>query len=53
MTVLRDVTYTWATWTAKLLVGEGACVWATWFRSHLQHYDEVESDFDSAGTKAA
>lgn len=49
MTAPRDTTFTWVTWIAKLLVGENACSWASWFKSHFQGNEPVDSDFDSAG----
>ena len=49
MTVPRDTTFTWVAWIAKLLVGESACTWAGWFKSHFQDNETVDSDFDSAG----
>ena len=49
MTVPRETTFTWVTWIAKLLVGENACSWAGWFKSHFQGNQPVDSYFDSAG----
>ena len=49
MTVPRDVPYTWVTWVAKPLVGESACIWASWFKTHYWKYDQVRSGFDTAG----
>ena len=49
MTVPRNTAFTWVTWIAKLMVGESACTWACWFRSHFEGNVPVDSDFDSAG----
>jgi hypothetical protein len=44
----RKPPYVWVTWLSKVMAGEQACVWASWFKAHYQGFDKVESDFDLA-----
>ena len=44
----REHPYIWATWLAKLLVGENSCEWAGWFRAHHQDWAKPPSDFDQS-----
>jgi hypothetical protein len=48
MTVKRKQPYVWATWLSKVMAGEQACIWASWFKAHYQDYPKVPSDFDLA-----
>lgn len=43
----RDAPYVWATWIAKVMAGEAACLWSYWFRAHYQ-YTKLPSTFDLA-----
>jgi hypothetical protein len=42
--------FVYVTWLTKLLAGDDACVWASWFRSHFK-FDKVERGFDLAAWK--
>jgi hypothetical protein len=48
MTVLRKQPYIWVTWLSKVMAGEQACLWASWFKAHHQDYPKVPSNFDLA-----
>ena len=45
---LRETSYIWATWLARLLADESHCQWAGWFRAHWQDWTTPPSDLDSA-----
>ena len=42
----RDRPFITVSWLKRLMIGENSCEWASWFKSHYQHYETVESDFD-------
>jgi hypothetical protein len=48
MTMKRKQPYVWVTWLSKIMAGEQACLWASWFRAHHQDYEKVASSFDLA-----
>jgi hypothetical protein len=48
MTKKRKQPYVWVTWLSKVMAGEQACIWASWFKAHYQDYPKVPSDFDLA-----
>jgi hypothetical protein len=48
MTTKRKQPYIWVTWLSKIMAGEQACLWASWFRAHHQNYEKVDSGFDLA-----
>jgi hypothetical protein len=48
MTVKRNQPYIWVTWLSKIMAGEQACLWASWFKAHYQDYAKVPSNFDLA-----
>jgi hypothetical protein len=48
MTVKRKQPYVWVTWLSKIMAGEQACLWASWFKTHHQDYPKMEGDFDLA-----
>ena len=43
----RSGPYIWATWLAKLLVGDASCEWAAWFKAHYKDYERMPGDFDA------
>ena len=43
----RSGPYIWATWLAKLLVGDASCQWAAWFKAHYKEYERMPGDFDA------
>ena len=43
----RSGPYIWATWLAKLLVGDASCEWAAWFKAHYKSYERMPGDFDA------
>ena len=43
----RSGPYIWATWLAKLLVGDASCEWAAWFRAHYKEFERMPGDFDA------
>ena len=47
----RDGVFVWITWLAKVMAGEQACEWASWFKAHHTDYQKVPSDFDTARWK--
>jgi len=47
----RDGVFVWITWLSKVMAGEQACEWASWFKAHFEAYKKVPSDFDSAKWK--
>ena len=48
MTTRRPQKFVWATWLAKLMVGETTCEWATWFRSTYEGWTRQPSDSDNS-----
>jgi hypothetical protein len=44
----RKHPYIWVTWLSKIMAGEQACLWASWFKAHHQNYRKAEGDFDLA-----
>jgi hypothetical protein len=48
MTVKRRQPYVWVTWLSKVMAGEQACLWASWFKAHHQDYPKIEGNFDLA-----
>ena len=48
MTVKRNQPYILVTWLSKIMAGEQACLWASWFKAHYQDYPKVQSGFDLA-----
>ena len=46
----RDGPYVWVTWLPRLLVGEGSCEWAGWFRAQHEGstWQKAPSNFDLA-----
>jgi hypothetical protein len=44
----RKQPYIWVTWLSKIMAGEQACLWASWFKAHHQNYRKAEGDFDLA-----
>jgi hypothetical protein len=48
MTVKRRQPYIWVTWLSKVMAGEQACVWASWFKAHHQDYPKAPSGFELA-----
>jgi len=48
MAIERESPYIWVTWLTKLLAGEAACEWSSWFRAHYRDYDKLPTDFDVA-----
>lgn len=51
MATKRDGVFIWITWLAKVMAGEQACEWASWFKAHFEDYAKVPSDFDTAKWK--
>ena len=51
MPTTRSSPYIWVTWLSKLLSGEAACEWASWFKAHYERgsYSQMPSTFDHAG----
>ncbi len=47
----RDGVFVWITWLAKVMAGEQACEWASWFKAHYEKYEKAPSDFDAAKWK--
>ncbi|TAM80968.1 MAG: hypothetical protein EPN47_13875 [Acidobacteria bacterium] len=47
----RDEVFIWITWLSKVMAGEHACEWASWFKAHHENYAKVPSDFDIAKWK--
>jgi hypothetical protein len=43
--------FIWITWLAKVMAGEQACEWASWFKAHFEGYEKAPSDFDAAKWK--
>ena len=43
----RSGPYIWATWLARLLVGDASCEWAAWFRAHYKEFERMPGDFDA------
>lgn len=41
----RKQPYIWVTWLSKVMAGEQACLWASWFKAHFQNYEKA-GDFD-------
>jgi hypothetical protein len=48
MTVKRNQPYVWVTWLSKVMAGEQACLWASWFKVHHQDYPKAPGNFDLA-----
>lgn len=48
MTQKRKQPYVWVTWLSKVMAGEQACLWASWFKAHHQNFQKAESDFNLA-----
>jgi len=44
----RKQPYIWVTWLSKIMAGEQACLWASWFKAHHQNYRKAEGNFDLA-----
>jgi hypothetical protein len=44
----RKHPYIWVTWLSKIMAGEQACLWASWFKTHHQNYRKAEGNFDLA-----
>ncbi len=44
----RKSPYIWVTWLSKVMAGEQACLWASWFKTHHQNFQKADSDFDMA-----
>jgi hypothetical protein len=44
----RKSPYIWVTWLSKVMAGEQACLWASWFKTHHQNFQKAESDFNLA-----
>ena len=42
----RKSPYIWVTWLSKVMAGEQACLWASWFKAHHQNFEKADSDFD-------
>ena len=51
MATKRDGVFVWITWLAKVMAGEQACEWASWFKAHFENYTKAPSDFDTAKWK--
>jgi hypothetical protein len=51
MATQRHGVFIWVTWVAKVMAGEQACEWASWFKAHYEKYEKVPSDFDTAKWK--
>ena len=43
----RSGPYIWATWLARLLVGDASCEWAAWFKAHYKNFERMPGDFDA------
>jgi len=48
MCTKRKSPYIWVTWLSKVMAGEQACLWASWFKTHHQGFQKADSDFDMA-----
>jgi hypothetical protein len=46
MSEKRKHPYVWVKWLSKIMAGEQACLWASWFKAHHQSYAKADSDFD-------
>jgi hypothetical protein len=44
----RQSPYIWVTWLSKVMAGEQACLWASWFKTHHQNFQKADSDFNLA-----
>jgi hypothetical protein len=53
MTSRRASPYVWTTWLSKLLVGDQACEWATWFKANHLNFEKVPCAFDATGWRLA
>jgi PD-(D/E)XK nuclease superfamily len=42
----RRTPYVWVTWLSKVMAGENACLWSSWFRSHYQNYSKLPATLD-------
>jgi len=48
MTCKRQTPYIWVTWLSKVMAGEQACLWASWFKTHHQSFQKADQGFDLA-----
>src|SRR5581483_2812096 len=42
----RKGSYVWVTWLSKVMAGESACLWSSWFRTHYQSYAKLPATLD-------
>jgi hypothetical protein len=42
----RPTPFLWVTWLSKVMAGEQACFWASWFKAHHQNYTKLNGNGD-------
>jgi predicted RecB family nuclease len=48
MSAPRSTPFLWVTWLSKVMAGEQACYWSSWFKAHYQDYTKLAGSGDLA-----